>query len=497
MFVVRTRSGAVRGRSREGVHVYLGVPFAAPPVGARRFQAPAPAEPWAGVREADAFGPPPPQSAMGPSAPSATGPFSRHDPADWLTLNVCTPDPGAAGLPVMVYIHGGAYRFGTSGEYDGTALARRGAVVVTFNHRVGVEGYASLTGAPDNRALLDQRAALRWVRENIAAFGGDPHRVTVFGESAGAGAIAALLVMPDAASLFDRAIAHSVPGTFFTPALAADIAAELARPLGLPPSATALADVPPERLLEAIALLDGRMPERWGLVAHTPTPFSPVVDGHVLPVDPWTGLAAGAGRDIPLMAGHNRDEWRLFLALGEVPAGGITDELADTTLRVFGPGPDAEQRIRAAFPDADAETLYVTARSDRMFRIPTLRLAEAHTTGGGRSHLNELTWPSPAFGGTFGACHALDIPLVFGTFDGPMAFLLGTPVPEEAQHLSTEMQNAWLSFATTADPGWPPYNEQTRTTRIFDTPGTTAPYPEATSRHLWSDHPIPVLDLED
>ena len=162
----------------------------------------------------------------------------------------------------------------------------------------------------------------------------------------------------------------------------------------------------------------------------------------MLPVDPWTGLAAGAGRNVPLMAGHNRDEWRLFLAMGEVPGGEFTDELADATLRVFGPGPDAGQRVRSAFPGIDAESLYVTARSDRMFRIPTLRLAEAHTAGGGRSHLNELTWPSPALGGAFGACHALDIPLVFGALDGPMAFLLGTPVSEEARRLSADMQNA-------------------------------------------------------
>jgi para-nitrobenzyl esterase len=188
-------------------------------------------------------------------APSPTEPqaSTRHDPTDWLTLNIWTPDPGEAGLPAMVWIYGGAYRFGSSAEpgYDGATLARAGVVVVTANHRVGVEGYAELGGAPANRALLDQIAALRWVQDEISAFGGDPARVTVFGESSGAGAIAALLVMPLAKDLFSQAIVHSVPGTYFSPDMARDISAELLEPIGLRPTVAALVDVPPERLVAA------------------------------------------------------------------------------------------------------------------------------------------------------------------------------------------------------------------------------------------------------
>jgi para-nitrobenzyl esterase len=277
--VVRTRKGAVRGRWDGQVGVFRGMPFAAPPVGSRRFQAPQPADPWDGVSEADVFGPPPPQAPPGQSTgpPPAELPSStRHDPTDWLTLNVWTPDPGAAGLPVMVWIYGGVYRFGSSAgpEYDGAALARAGVVVVTANHRVGVEGYAALGGAPPNRALLDQMAALRWVQEEIHAFGGDPARVTIFGESAGAGAIAALLVMPLAKDLFSQAIAHSVPGTYYSADMARGISAELLEPMGVKSTVAALVNVPPERLVDAIAQLDRRMPSinRWG-------PFSPVVDG--------------------------------------------------------------------------------------------------------------------------------------------------------------------------------------------------------------------------
>src|SRR5262245_234978 len=304
--VVRTGAGSVRGRVENALAVFRGIPFAAPPIGALRFQAPRPAPGWDGVREADVFGPPPPQAALGLPA-TAAAPPARHDPTDWLTLNVWTPDPAAAGLPVMVWIYGGAYRMGSSAqpEYDGSALARHGVVVVTANHRVGIEGYAQLDGAPANRALLDQVAALRWVQEEIPGFGGDPGNVTVFGESAGAGAIAALMVMPTAAGLFARAVAQSVPGTYFTAALARDVSADLAAPLGLEPTAAALGTVADDRLLSALRGLDQRMrtAQRWGLLSHTPTPFSPVVDGEVLPTDPWTGLAAGAGRDVQLLVG--------------------------------------------------------------------------------------------------------------------------------------------------------------------------------------------------
>jgi para-nitrobenzyl esterase len=501
--VVRTRAGAVRGRSENGVAVFRGIPFAAPPVGPLRFQAPRPAQAWDGVREADVFGPPPPQAWMGPPppVPAAAGLPVRHEPADWLTVNVWTPDPGAAGLPVLVWVYGGAYRMGSAADpaYDGAALARAGAVVVTANHRVGVEGYAQLDGAPANRALLDVAATLRWVQQEVAAFGGDPARVTVFGESAGAGAIAALLVMPAAEGLFAQAVAQSVPGTFFTPALAADVSTELTAPLGLAATAAALADVPPEDLVAALARLDRRMAglHRWGLVAHTPTPFSPVVDGEVLPTDPWTGLRAGAARDVPLLVGHNRDEWRLFLALdGQV--GQVTDEMAATAMAVFGPGPDAAERVRAAFPGASAEELFVLARSDRMFRVPSLDLATAHTSGGGRSHLYELTWPAPAGGGVLGACHALDVPLVFGVLDQGLApQLLGTPAPEQAVDVSAQMQTAWVAFARDGDPGWPAHDEAGRLTRVFDVGerGGVRAYPEEASRRLWAGTPIGVLDL--
>jgi para-nitrobenzyl esterase len=401
----------------------------------------------------------------------------------------------------MVWIHGGGYRFGAGSDpdWDGTSLARTGVVMISANHRVGIEGYAQLDGAPANRGLLDIVATLRWVRENIANFGGDPANVTVFGESAGAGAVAALMVMPAARGLFARSVAQSLPGTFFTPALARDISAELLAPLGSAPDAAALADVPPEKLVDAIVQLDPRMPsfDRWGLVAHTPTPFSPVVDGDVLPTDPWTGLAAGAGREVPLLVGHNRDEWRLFLVVGGL-LGTITEEIAMATMASFGPGPDAPAGFRAAYPGAGPEELYVLARSDRMFRMPSLHLAAAQTAGGGRSHLYELTWATPAGGGVFGASHGLDIPLVLGALDKGMAGLfVGDPPVAEAVELSAQMQGAWTAYARTGHPGWAPYDEQQRLTRVFDSDGRggVRPYPEEASRRLWAGTAFTTVDL--
>ncbi len=500
--VVRTASGLVRGRrdtagrDTAGIAVFLGIPFAQPPTGDLRFAAPRPARGWDGTRDAKAFGPSPPQSAyaMTPAPPAAPG----ADPDDWLTVNVFTPDPGAAGLPVMVWIYGGAYRAGSSSlpGYDGTCFAQKNVVLVTFNHRVGVEGYAQLPGVPANRGLLDQVAALRWVRENIAAFGGDPDRVTVFGESAGAGAIAALLVMPDAVGLFRRAIAQSVPGTFFSPALASDITAAIAARAGLPATTEAFKTANPARLTAAAdAVRPGDHFGRWGPVAYTPTPFSPVVDGEVLPAAPWQEMAAGAARNVDLITGHTRDEYRLFMQVFRL-RGKVTAELAGDALAGLGPRTPAggEASYRAAYPEADPETLFELVHTDWLFRMPTLHLAQAHAASGGRTFLYEFRYPASQAG--LGACHAIDVPLVFGAYQSLGQMLFGPEPPPAAVALGDLMREQWAAFAADGDPGWPLYSPGSRMTRIFDDPPGVARYPEKASLHLWDQHRFGVLDLE-
>ena len=492
---VSTRAGRVRGRNENGVAVFRGIPFAEPPIGQRRFLAPEPTAPWDGVREAKDFGPPAPQASMvdGPQAePTA------DTTGGWLTVNVWTPYPGADRLPVMVWIYGGAYMFGASSEpgYDGTPFAQAGAVFVSLNYRVGTEGFAQLPGAPANRGLLDVVAALTWVRENIANFGGDAGNVTVFGESAGAGVIASLLAMDRAKGLFKRAIAQSVPGTFLARDLAEDIAKAIAREAGLPNEFAALASADPMHLVNAQNAVALRLKDfpQWGGVSLTITPFSPVIDGEVLPRSPWRALLGGAASDVELVTGHNRDEYRLFIAI-QGKLGKITDDEATATLRAFAPGPDGPASYRKAFPDADPSAQYELVFSDWLFRMPTLHLAQAHAASGGRTFLYELVANAP--GGPFGACHGLDVPLVFGSSagEGLTAALIGPSLPAEFVQLGDTMRREWLSFAATGDPGWPAYGTEHRTTRIYDLQPDVLSYPEETSMRLWERHQFDALGL--
>jgi para-nitrobenzyl esterase len=480
---VRVATGSLRGKLESGVAVFKGIPFAEPPA---RFAAPQPVGAWDGTRDAVSYGPPPPQSGL-----FGTDALAGSDEG-WLTVNVWTPDP-AANLPVMVWIQGGGYLFGTSGlpEYDGGRLAREGGVVVvTFNYRVGIEGFAQIDTAPANRGLLDQAAALEWVRDNIGVFGGDPDQVTVFGQSAGGGSVAALLAMPRATGLFRRAIVQSMPSTFFTPELAADITGVLAAELGLKPAE--LATVAPGELPavgDALMAKIGRYADRWGLAAHRRVPIGPVVDGSTLPTDPWQALAGGAARDVDLIAGHVRDEQRLF-DLIDGTLGRVTEEQAATALELFAPGPEGAARYRAAGGSPDE--LYDQVHSDWLFRMPSLQLAEAHT---GRTFVYELTWPAPGMGGVLGACHGLDVPLVFGNLtSGQPAMLLSDDL-SAAEVVSAQMRAAWTRFAADGDPGWPGYDRAERLTRVFDTEPAVVPYPEEVSRRVWQDHAFPVLPL--
>ncbi len=494
---VRTRAGRLRGNQELGAAVFRGIPFAKPPLGGLRFTAPEPVQSWSGVRDALAYGPPPPQSGQ---VSAVAAPGRVHD--DWLTINVWSPrlEPSAA-LPVMVWIQGGGYVVGASSlaEYDGGRLASSGVVVVTFNYRVGMEGFGQIDGAPANRGLLDQVAALEWVRDNVQAFGGDPHQVTVFGESAGAGSVAALLTMDRAAGLFRRAIVQSAPGTFFSPELATDIATACAAVLGLQPTVADLSRVAPGRLSAAAdtigAALDQWAP-RWGPPARRGIHISPVVDGDVLAETPWLALRGGSGRHIDLLVGHTRDEHRLFTAitglLGEVSATQAAD-----ALEVFAPAPHGARRYRDAFPAAGPDELYELVNSDWLFRMPSLHLAEAQLAGGGHAHVYELAWSAPGMGGALGACHGLDVPLVFGNLDrGQPGMLIGPPPFPEAEAISAQMRDAWISFASHGDPGWTGYDTDRRLTQRFDTVSAVIAYPEEESRVIWENHtfaPLPLI----
>jgi para-nitrobenzyl esterase len=501
--VVRTTAGAVRGRYENGLTVFRGIPFAVSPVGEARFQAPLLPERWDGVRDAYAFGPPPPQqegfSGVFDVANSATG-------DDWLTVNVWTPDPDpSAERPVMVWIYGGAFKLGQADSpgYDAQHIARDGDVVmVSFNYRLGIEGFAYIQDAPANRGLLDQVAALRWVRDNIAGFGGNPDNVTVFGESAGAASVAALLAMPSARGLFHRAIAQSAPAATFSTDLARDIATVIAAQAGLRPTVTDLSTVDPRELPRAGAPLGSTTaaPDTWGQIAPfiSVTPFGPVVDGEVLPETAFQALAAGRARDVELIAGHNAQEYRLFLLLSGM-AGKISDEHATAVLRKLAPGGEIGERVyREAYPGSGPDELVEHVCSDWLFRMPSLRLAETQASAGGRAYFYDLTWPAPGNGGIFGACHGLDVPLLFGTFEADFGRVLfaGTEITAEAKNLGRQIRSAWTTFAKTGDPGWPSYDAQRRLVQGFDVEPQVKQYPEESVRQLWAAYdfaPLPLL----
>jgi len=307
--VVETRRGKLRGRLSDGVTAFKGVPYSAPPFGARRLRPPRPVDPWDGVRDALTFGPKSPQVAY-PSGIAEAIPELVGQGEDCLTLNIWMPNVGAAVRPVMVWIPGGMFEFHATGAtafYDGSQFARDGVVCVTINYRVGAEGFLYLADGVANLGLLDQIAALEWVQENIDAFGGDPRNVTIFGESAGAMSVATLLAMPRAAGLFHRAIVQSGTAQNVTSAATAEqIGRRFAEFLGVEATREAIAATSPERVLQAQAKLRDELlarpdPGFWGEVALSGLPWAPV-DGQTIPERPIDRICAGAAADIPRRA---------------------------------------------------------------------------------------------------------------------------------------------------------------------------------------------------
>ncbi|GAA2349071.1 carboxylesterase/lipase family protein [Streptomyces violaceusniger] len=479
MTVCVTALGAVRGStSPDGVASFLGVPYAAPPFGPRRFRAPAPPEPWTGVRDATVYGPTAPHAPYAPPF-DALVPDDVIPGEDCLNLNIWTPAPEpGAGLPVMVWLHGGAFSngAGSASAYDGSAFARDGVVCVTLNYRLGADGFLHLPGLPDNRGLLDQVAALNWIRTHIAAFGGDPDQVTVFGESAGAMSIGVLLSTGGARGLFRRAILQSgACHHFLRPASAARIASRLATKLGVEPAPDAFAAVPLTGLLPAQAELRAELgarpdPALWGEAVLNIMPFEPVATDLALP---------GPDCGVDLLIGSNSEEYRFFL----VPTERL-ETVSETALRTgtaaYGLDPDqALPRYRATRPGAAPGELLAAVATDWFYRIPAIRLAES-VPG---SYLYEFAWRSPRFRARLGACHTLELAFVFDRLQDPSyGPILGDRPP---QALADAMHGAWVSFAKTGDPGWPAYDTTARTTQVFAADRALRDDPRTEERRLW------------
>ncbi|MFC9700965.1 carboxylesterase/lipase family protein [Streptomyces sp. NPDC056943] len=453
----RTRNGVLRGALKDGVASFLGVPYAQAPVGALRFRAPEPVEAWDGVREATAFGPTAPKRPYAPPL-DALLPDPEVAGDDCLNLNVWAPWPAAGdgdtadgGRAVMVWIHGGSLIHGSSAVpvYDGTAFARDGVVLVSINYRLGIEGFGVFPDAPANLGLRDQIAALNWVRENIAAFGGDPDRVTVFGESAGAISIAALLASPLAKGLFRRAVIQSGAPIARSIDVARGTTEAIAARLKVPATAEAFAGVDPERLLAAQTAVTSK--GNPVLSRHT---FHIAVDGDVLPDHPGDLLADGASADVELLMGTNTDEYRLWF----VP-GGHTERVGSLAqrflLRKGQISPRTAKVYRECRPqEKPGEVLGVLA-ADKLLRIPQNMLADYRVAGRtAATYLYEFGWASPVL--DLRACHALELGFVFDTLDLPETRALTGP--DAPQELATAMHAAWVAFAKTGDPGWRPWD---------------------------------------
>ncbi|QUR67885.1 carboxylesterase/lipase family protein [Mycobacterium spongiae] len=469
----RTATGIVEGFTRDGVHRWRSIPYARPPVGSLRFRAPQPAQPWSGVRHCHGFGSCAPQQRR--YTMLGVGKYQPRN-EDCLTLNVVAPEyPAADALPVMVFIHGGGYILGSSATplYDGAALARRGCVYVSVNYRLGALGCLDLSSLStqdvtidSNLYLRDLVLALRWVRDNIAGFGGDPNRVTIFGESAGAHITATLLAVPAAEGLFTGAIAESPAAGMVRPQeVAAEFASRFAQLLGARPrdAAHALMHASPAQLVQAQhRLIDQGMQSRLGAF-----PVGPVCGDDCLPADPVAAMRSGLAHPVPLIVGTNADEGRLFTRfLGMLPTNEPMVEalLADLT-------PADRDRITAAYPNYPASSACVQLGGDFAFSSAVWQIAEAHGSYA-PTYLYRYDYaPRTLRWSGFGATHATELFAVFDIYRTRFGALLTAAADRRpALRVSNDVQRRWQSFSHSGIPGgdWPAYTLADRAVMVFD-----------------------------
>ncbi len=509
--IVTVAGGRVRGVQRGDVWSFSGIPYAQAPEGALRWRPPQPPRSWDGVRDASSFGPIAPQSLSVPGIASpAELDGSERQSEDCLSLNIWTPDvpetsSPASRCPVMVWIHGGGYTGGSASNfvYRGGELVRQGdVVVVTCNYRLGALGFLGHRELRDpdgfigNWGLHDQVAALRWVRDHIAQFGGDPANVTVFGESAGGFSVSALMGTPGAAGLFRRAIVESGGVHVHTVEEAERTADRLVAALGVAAcDRSTLESVPAADLVAATAVVGKRIPDP-GMI---PLPFLPVVDGLFLPQHPLTAIEHGAASGVDLLIGTNRDELTLF-GLGDPSLLELDAASLPFLVKHAAPDMPTEELIetyRQARLDrsetVDPRALWWAMGTDDVFRWRSLQLAAAQGAQGAQTFVYLFEWESPALGGMLGSCHALEVPFVFGAVGHP-AVQLFTGSGPEVDTLSALMQHAWLAFAHTGDPShqalgpWPTWDPTTRSTMVFGHQSGAVDGPRNTELSLWEEH---------
>ncbi|CAH0197749.1 carboxylesterase/lipase family protein [Plantibacter cousiniae (nom. nud.)] len=483
--IAQTTSGAVRGTRRaDGSVAFLGIPFAEPPTGARRFQAPEPKAPWDGVLDATAYGATPQRKAL---AEITTIPEPSIPGDSTLNVNVFTPDPtpaaDSAGLPVLVWIHGGGFIAGSPASpwYDGRAFNRDGVVTVSVSYRLGIDGFGWLPDAPANRGVLDWILALEWVRDNIAAFGGDPRRVTIAGQSAGGGSVMTLLTVPSAQHLFHRAISVSgVPGDVPLHEAQA-LTGRLAEHLGVPATLAGFASVPEDTLIEAqgFEVVSGGATDPESVLRGMTTMngrlgLGPVVDGELVVDTVEAGMIAGRGADKPLLVSATREEFAGFFT-GRLDD---FDAVAPTrALELMGvPEPLAEAYV-ATQPGERTGLVAGRFVSDVMFRERVIRWLALRDDA--ETWVSDFVWRSAVSGI---AEHCLDVPFIFDVLDDPdVTRVAGPHAPQE---LADRIHGAVVAFVRDGSPGWSRSDRDASAIEVFDAAGAPTVEPFASARVL-------------
>ena len=459
--VIELKDGALMGRIKDAVYLFSGIPYAAPPVGSARFKAAQPVQPWDGIRDATKFGPAAPQIPSGGMTDRVPVRWSE----DCLTLNVATPSITGDKKAVLVWIHGGAYRSGQGAIpwYNGSSFATLGnIVVVTINYRLGALGFTDLSSFAEGyetsgvNGLLDQIKALEWVQNNIGAFGGDPERVTIAGESAGAFSVTTLLGAARARGLFHRAIPQSGAAHHTLTQAQGLRVAELLMQETQSTDVQALIDCPVETLLNA----QNTASARYHTEHHSPgvQAFYPVSGNEIIPTTLLEAIEAGVGRDIPVLIGTNQDESSLFML------GSSEDSTAETQSKAYGSS-DLHEHYARLFPSFSPRDIAVRMATDFSFKLPAVRLAELRAETGSETYVYQFNWASRIPG--LGATHALEIPFVFNMLHAPgvTAFIGPGALP---QGLASHMHDIWINFINGQAPDWPSYQRADRSVMHFD-----------------------------
>jgi len=489
--VVKTAAGPVRGETEKGVLVFRGIRYALPPVGRLRFRPPVRPAAWTEVRPALDFAPACPQLVDIDPTENNNSVMAE----DCLAVNVWTPEADGKRRPVMVWIHGGGFVEGSARNtwYDGATLAARGdLVVVTLQYRLGAWGFLELAeiGGYDyaesgNLGILDQIAALEWVHENIAAFGGNPDNVTLFGQSAGAGSAGILITTPAARKLFHKAILESG-----TPKEVGD----KARALEVTQAYMKIAGARTIEDLQKLSMVEMRDAERK--LFATPfgySAFRPVFDGAVIKEMPMQAIAAGRTPSVPILLGTNRDEIRLWSALYDLPIGQKPKDLLAKQLAAIA-GPRTQEVIETyRKTDVNYDDSVIHLLGDLLMRMPAIRLAERNSRRQ-PTYMYFFTYRSTSSYKRFDSCHGMEMPFVFSVIDD-LDVILFTGRDPRREAVMRQVERAWINFARTSDPSqpglaWPRYDEKQRATMELGVASRVVNDPNSAQRALWSDLPF-------